>query len=147
MEAPLFSELLTIYQEWSKNKEVKVSDGFEYEKQSSYLYVLSCPEFIDSYGYKIGFHTGSQKDLKKRYITALPNHIIYAFFPATKDIEDIIKEKFIEYRVLNNNHNNSEYYRLPLPDIFSIISKITKPTHVTPKRIPSIKTLISIEEL
>ena len=92
---------------------------------SSALYVLSAtPEATDQF--KVGFHTGDIKKLRKRYITSHPQHKIHYFIemPFAKQVEKQFKKEYFPCRVTNNGENASEWFRMPLNEIIDGLSAI-----------------------
>lgn len=88
------------------------------------IYVISDVLNSKNNKYKIGRHSGPQSKLLSRYRTYFPNPVIYFYFETESDsseIEKIIHQKLDQYRIKNDNENNSEWFNCSL---FSIIKNI-----------------------
>lgn len=75
---------------------------------------------------KFGYHKGTKKQLRKRYITALPQLIICLFLESKygKVVEFLIKEKFNGARIINSDSGKvSEWIQC---DIKLLIAAVTK---------------------
>lgn len=90
----------------------------------SAIYILS--DQANSGRYKVGSHRGSLKQLRSRYITALPNLQIHYFIqtPHAKIVEESFKRQYSQFRVDNSNGNPSEWFALPLDNIIVGISML-----------------------
>jgi len=86
---------------------------------TTYLYVISTHN--NENGYKIGYHTGDAKELRSRYITALPNLIIHLFYPHedAKLIEKKIHKDNVHKRTIELT--KTEWYKLPLHEVINMI--------------------------
>lgn len=76
-------------------------------------------------GYKIGVHSGCKGKLIKRYITALPSVRIYRLFNYSSrltalKVENHIKNKYYNNRIINANGNASEWFDLKSCELNSI---------------------------
>ena len=76
-------------------------------------------------GYKIGVHSGCKGKLIKRYITALPSVRIHRLFNYSSrltalKVENHIKNKYYNNRIINANGNASEWFDLKSCELNSI---------------------------
>jgi len=77
---------------------------------SNVIYLITDPN-KKTYPHKVGKHTGTLKDLKSRYRTYHPNHLVLLFIETSNApiIEDRVKEAFYYYREVNDKGNRSEW--------------------------------------
>jgi hypothetical protein len=75
--------------------------------------------------FKMGHHTGGIKKLRNRYLTPHPNMDVRLFYKTQNAIaiENIIKNRYKQERVLNDNGNLSEWYKLSSEKIINDIFK------------------------
>src|SRR5579872_5536857 len=92
------------------------------------LYILSAPDSIKRDRYKIGYHTGTLTQLRKRYITSIPDLIICDFYvhPEASAIEFQLKDIFASVREKNEGGNLSEFIIMKLDVIRKVIEMIMK---------------------
>lgn len=90
------------------------------------VYVLSDPLNENEGKYKIGVHADTIENLVNRYITYLPELIIYFFIqtPSALKIENYFKEHFKSNRIINVHGNESEWYKMSLEDITKTINRV-----------------------
>jgi hypothetical protein len=76
--------------------------------------------------WKLGIHTGDEKTLRSRYITAIPDLVIAAMYhhSEAKKIEKFIKDKFVNLRISNNEGNPSEYFHVPFGALDMVIKAL-----------------------
>lgn len=89
---------------------------------STVLYVLSNPSIKGLY--KVGIHTGSLKQLIKRYATYIPNVEVHLFIKNidARVIENRFKKHYKEYRVpIEHTGRMSEWFTLKM---FTIVTYI-----------------------
>lgn len=91
------------------------------------IYIITNPIYEISNMYKIGYHTGSKKDLRSRYITALPDLEIVRFTDSvTKQDEKDLHTIFAEHR-----HNNSEWFKIEKTELLAIYDKFFTDKKIT----------------
>lgn len=94
-----FDNIVSQFNRWKKDGKIVVEEDTEYEWEEKWIYVISEPESVSTKGYKVGFHSGTEKDLRKRYITAMPRIRIHAFIPGSLEAEKRLKEQWRVARV------------------------------------------------
>jgi hypothetical protein len=101
--------------------------------RSTFIYVISNQVYSDKNMFKIGKHTGSKKDLLRRYKTYLIDPILYILFPTGTQSQDesILLSRLSKYRI-----GTSEFVQLNLDQITSIIEGYFRSKY---KRNPCIK--------
>jgi hypothetical protein len=87
------------------------------------LYVISTIEKAESDFYKVGKHSGTQRALISRYKTYLINPIIYFYIPhdTVDEFETEILSELSEYRIHDNDGGDTEWVKLPLEKLLTII--------------------------
>lgn len=86
------------------------------------IYVLMDPN-KKNYNIKVGKHSGTLNELKSRYRTYHPNHVILLFIETNNasTIEDNIKKELYHIREINDKGNRSEWYGSDMKDIIEYI--------------------------
>lgn len=95
---------------------ITVEAGAKVEKQFSrfvgkYFYIITSPLHLDKKVFKIGYWGGTLEGLRQRYITILPQVIIYWYVltPHAKRLEAILKQAYSEERIPNEAKRKSEW--------------------------------------
>lgn len=91
----------------------EISDKF------GYIYVIADAKMIKNNEYKIGYTERSLEDLRKRYNTYIPSHVVLYFNYGTRETETKIKNKF--KRIENSNGNKSEVLIAKFIDIINFL--------------------------
>src|SRR5438552_13103123 len=76
-----------------------------------HFYLVTTPLYLKEKMFKYGYWSGSRNGLRDRYITALPQVIIYFFLvtPRAKELENLIRQKFDGTRIIGEGNRKSEW--------------------------------------
>jgi len=90
------------------------------------IYLISTKSRSKRGKYKLGKHTGSEKQLLSRYTTSLINPIIFFFRPVgdADKIENVLKERLLKYRIRNHKGTVLEWVRWEFKKIVAIIKQV-----------------------
>lgn len=106
---PICKKCFTISE---KFKELRQPD----QKQNTYVYLITCPLFLQANRYKIGMHTGTIDKLKTRYCTAFPDLQVLRFW---KTENPRYHEKKLHHICKLFRQNNSEWFEsVEIPNLF-----------------------------
>lgn len=115
---PVLSEIETIL-------ENETSDYGTDSDTSLNLYIITSPLHEKANQFKVGIHTGNISKLIARYRTAIPELTIKLFIEfeenKAKEIENKIKETFSMSRIIGSGGNLSEFYEMPLNNLYRFI--------------------------
>lgn len=95
------------------------------KKMTTALYIISTLEHAKQNEYKLGIHTGSEKNLISRYTTTLINPIVYYFrySECSEIIESELKQHFKNERIVNCNGKKLEWIKIELDVLIDEIEK------------------------
>lgn len=95
------------------------------KKQIGAFYIITIPARLDKEEFKIGFHKRSIKKLISRYLTPMPDLIIYYFhiMSNVNDFEKKIKEYFIKQRKININGHLTEWIKIEYDILYKFVRR------------------------
>jgi hypothetical protein len=113
------------------------------------MYIISTIEQAEQDKYKLGNHTGTDKKLKSRYVTPLINPIIYYFryVKNAKKIESIMKTKYDNNRIINQNGRKTEWFNIKLDDLISGVEQTISEYNKTTQNQENENYHISIKQI
>lgn len=122
IQPPSLSEIDNILEDETPNCFESINSS---ELHPQNLYIITSPLHEDANQFKVGIHTGNISDLISRYRTAIPQLTIKLFIELkgtkAKEIEDKVKETFPVSRIVGSGGNLSEFYKMPLNDLYGFI--------------------------
>ena len=94
-------------------------------KDSSVFYIISTEAKFNAQEFKVGYHNGSILSLRQRYMTAIPEHIIYYFQIIKKAarLESKVLKFFDEERKLHYNGAQSEWINMNYETLYDFIRR------------------------
>lgn len=94
----------------------------------SFLYIVSFRQMVAENKYKFGMYAGTREQLISRYITPMPDPIIYYYREVLNnyEIEQSVLSKLDKHRVINNRGNKSEWIQMSLHEIIDTIEDIIR---------------------
>lgn len=86
-------------------------------------YILSIPSLFKQDIYKIGMHTGSREKLCNRYITSLPDLVIFYFHQCDQArwVEQEILQEYEDKRIINSRGHLSEWIQCNIYELQCLI--------------------------
>ena len=91
--------------------------------QPCMIYIITSPIHEKDQTYKIGRHTGSLKELLKRYMTPIPNAVVRFNHSTANPVEHerVILNLVGNFRILTAEGRKTEWVKMPLSDLIRTI--------------------------